>query len=55
MCLIYAFLAIRMIRLARSDLRYRNGDEAFERSRDRVRQAEVLADRADLPSLAAMR
>jgi hypothetical protein len=28
---------------------------AFERSRERVRQAEALAARADLPSLAATR
>ncbi|MDP4005339.1 hypothetical protein [Methylobacterium sp. NEAU K] len=60
MRLIYGFLAIRMIRLARydlarSDMLYRNGDEAFERSRDRVRQAKAPADRADLPSLASMR
>ncbi|MCJ2133313.1 hypothetical protein MKK69_04410 [Methylobacterium sp. J-026] len=59
MRLIYAFLAVRMLRLARFDLArserlYHDGDEAFERSRDRVRQAEALADRADLPSLASM-
>ena len=53
MRLIYAFLAIRMIRLARFDLYrserlYRDGDEAFERSRERVRLADALAARADL-------
>lgn len=34
---------------------YLDGDEAFERSRERVRLAEALAARADLPSLGAMR
>jgi hypothetical protein len=58
MRLIYAWLAIRMPRLARFDLArserlYRDGDEAFERSR--VRLAEALAARADLPPPAAMR
>jgi hypothetical protein len=56
MLLIYAFLAIRMIRLARfdlarSDMLYRNGDKAFARSRERVRLADALAARADLQSL----
>ncbi len=60
MRVIYAFLAVRMLRLARFDLArserlYRDGDDAFEQSRERVRQAEALADRADLPSLAAIR
>ena len=60
MRLIYAFLAVRMLRLARFDLArfdmlYRSGDEAFERSRERVRIAEVLAARADLPSRALLR
>nr|WP_244625525.1 hypothetical protein [Methylobacterium mesophilicum] len=49
--LIYAFLAIRMIRLARFDLArserlHRDGDEAFARSRERVRLADALAMRA---------
>jgi hypothetical protein len=60
MRLIYAFLAVRMIRLARFDLArserlYRDGDEAFARSRERVRLADALAARADLPSRAALR
>jgi hypothetical protein len=60
MRVIYAFLAVRMLRLARFDLArserlYLDGDEAFKRSRERVRLAEALAARADLPSLAAMR
>ena len=60
MRLIYAFLAIRMLRLARFDLArsdrlHRDGDEAFARSRERVRLAEVLAARAELPSQAALR
>ena len=60
MRLIYGLLAIRMLRLARFDLArserlHLDGDAAFERSRDRVRLAEALADRADLPSLASMR
>ena len=60
MRVIYAFLAVQMLRLARFDLArserlYRDGDDAFERSRERGRQAEALADRADLPSLAAIR
>ena len=60
MRLIYAFLAVRMLRLARFDLArserlYRDGDEAFERSRERVRIAEALAAQAILPSLAAIR
>jgi hypothetical protein len=60
MRVIYAFLAVRMLRLARfdlarSDIPHRNGGEAFGRSRERVRLAEALAARADLPSLAAMR
>jgi hypothetical protein len=60
MRLIYAFLAVRMLRLARFELArserlHIDGDEAFARSRDRVRQAEALADRANLPSLASMR
>ncbi|WP_345821016.1 hypothetical protein ABC766_02515 [Methylobacterium fujisawaense] len=55
MRLIYAFLAVRMLRLARfdlarSDMLHRSADEAFERSRDRVRLAEVLAARAELTS-----
>ena len=41
--------------LALSERLYLDGDVAFERSRERVRQAEVLAARADLPSLAATR
>ncbi|MGH1590430.1 hypothetical protein ACRBEV_21460 [Methylobacterium phyllosphaerae] len=60
MRLIYAFLAVRMLRLARfdlakSDMLYRSGDEAFERSRERVRIAEALAAQAELSSLAAGR
>ena len=60
MRLIYAFLAIRMIRLARFDLArserlHRDGDDAFERSRERVRLADALAARADLPSRAAIK
>jgi hypothetical protein len=60
MRLIYAFLAIRMLRLARfdlarSDMLYQSGDEAFERSRERVRLADSLAARADLPSRASLR
>lgn len=60
MRVIYAFLAVRMLRLARfdlarSDMLYRDGDAAFARSRDRVRRAEALAARADLPSLSSMR
>ncbi|WP_267356479.1 MULTISPECIES: hypothetical protein [unclassified Methylobacterium] len=60
MRLIYTFLAIRMIRLARFDLYrserlHRDGDEAFERSRERVRLADGLATRAGLPSRAALR
>jgi len=60
MRVIYAFLAVRMLRLARFDLArstmlYRDGDAAFAQSRDRVRRAEALAARADLPSLASMR
>ena len=60
MRVIYAFLAVRMLRLAQFDLArserlYRDGDDAFERSRERVRLAEALASRADLPSVAAMR
>ena len=55
MRLIYAFLAIRMLRLARFDLArserlHRDGDDAFDRSRERVRLAEVLAARAELRS-----
>ena len=53
MRLIYTFLAIRMIRLARfdlyrSELLHRDGDEAFERSRERVRRADALVARAAL-------
>lgn len=60
MRLIYGLLAIRMLRLARFDLAqsdplYRSGDEAFELSRERVRQTEVLAAQAELPSLTSMR
>jgi hypothetical protein len=60
MRLIYAFLAVRMLRLARFDLSRHDmlmadADAALARSRERVRQAEALAARADLPSLAAMR
>ena len=60
MRLIYTFLAVRMIRLARFDLArserlYRDGDEAFERSRERVRLADALAVRAELPSRASLR
>ena len=60
MRLIYAFLAIRMIRLARFDLSRHerlmaDADAALSRSRDRVRIAESLAARADLPSLQARR
>jgi hypothetical protein len=60
MRVIYAFLAVRMLRLARFDL-YRHevlmadADDALARSRQRVQQAEALAARADLPSLASMR
>jgi hypothetical protein len=59
MRLIYTFLAIRRIRLARFDLArserlYRDGDEAFERSRERVRLADAFAARADLPSRASL-
>ena len=51
MRLIYTFLAIRMIRLARFDLYrserlHRDGDQAFERSRERVRLADGLVARA---------
>jgi hypothetical protein len=58
--LIYACLAVRMLRLARFDL-FRHellmadADAALARSRDRVRISETLAARADLPSLAARR
>ncbi|MHB2208025.1 hypothetical protein [Methylobacterium sp. CM6257] len=60
MRVIYAFLTVRMLRLARfdlarSDILHRNGGEAFGRSQERVRLTEALAVRADLPSLAAMR
>jgi hypothetical protein len=60
MRVIYAFLAVRMLRLARPDLARHDmliadADTALARSRQRVRQAEALAARADLPSLAAMR
>ena len=60
MRLIYAFLAIRMLRFARFDLArserlHRDGDDAFERSRERVRLAEVLAARAELSSRTAVR
>ena len=59
MRLIYAFLAIRMLRLARFDLYrserlHRDGDDAFDRSRERVRLAEVLAARTELPSRRAL-
>jgi hypothetical protein len=60
MRVIYAFLAIRMLRLARFDLARHDklmadADAALARSRERLRQAEALTARADLPSLAAMR
>jgi hypothetical protein len=60
MRVIYAFLAVRMLRLARFDLARHerlmaDADAALARSRQRVRQAEALAARADPPSLAAMR
>ena len=60
MRLIYTFLAIRMIRLARFDLArserpYRDGDEAFERSWERAQMADAPAARADLPSRSALR
>ncbi|KAA0113525.1 hypothetical protein CIW48_29665 [Methylobacterium sp. P1-11] len=60
MRLIYAFLAVRMLRLARFDLARHDAliadaDAALAQSRERVRLAEALAARADLPSLAAMR
>jgi hypothetical protein len=60
MRVIHAFLAVRMLRLAhfdlaRSEMLHQDGDAAFARSRHRVRQAEALAARADLPSLASMR
>jgi hypothetical protein len=60
MRLIYAFLAVRMLRLARFEL-FRHemlmadADAALVRSRQRVCQAEALAARADLPPLAATR
>jgi hypothetical protein len=57
---IYAVLAIRMIRLARFDLARserlsRDGDEAFERSRERMRLADAWAVRAEPPSRASLR
>lgn len=60
MRLIYAFLAIRMLRLARLDLArserlHRDGDDAFARSRERVRIADALAARAGRPTLASLR
>ena len=60
MRLIYAVLAIRIIRLvwfdlARSERLHRDDDEAFARSRDRVQLADALAARADLPTLASLR
>jgi hypothetical protein len=60
MRVIYAFLAVRMLRLARFDL-FRHellladADAALARSRDRVRLAEALAVRADLPPRALLR
>ncbi|WP_020092310.1 hypothetical protein [Methylobacterium sp. 285MFTsu5.1] len=60
MRVIYAFLAVRMLRLARFDL-FRHerlmadADAALARSRDRVRIAEALAARADLPPRALLR
>jgi len=55
MRLIYALLAIRMLRLARFDLARserlnRDGDEAFARSRKRVQLADALVARARLRS-----
>jgi hypothetical protein len=41
--------------LALSERLYRDGDEAFEPSRERVRLAEALAARVNLLSLATMR
>ncbi|MGU3467692.1 hypothetical protein ACLBXO_22860 [Methylobacterium sp. C33D] len=55
-----AFLAVRMLRLARFDLaRYEvlisDADANLAGSRDRVRVFEALAARAGLPTLSAMR
>jgi hypothetical protein len=60
MRVIYAFLAVRLLRLARLDLARHerliaDADVVLTRGRQRVRQAEALAARADLPSLAATR
>ncbi|WP_331316269.1 hypothetical protein [Methylobacterium mesophilicum] len=55
-----AFLAVRMLRLARFDLaRYEvlsiDADAILAGSRDRGRVSEALAARAGLPTLSAMR
>ncbi|MGH1588021.1 hypothetical protein ACRBEV_06285 [Methylobacterium phyllosphaerae] len=59
MRVIYAFLAVRMLRLARFDL-FRHellmadADAALAQSRQRMRLAETLAARADFPTRASL-
>jgi hypothetical protein len=60
MRLIYAFRTIRMMRHApfepaQSERLSHDGDDAFARSRERVRLADAWALRAALPSRAALR